>query len=174
MPSYLADNGFDGTVAATSLALIGLFNIFGSLLAGQLSGIYSKKWLLGYIYLARAIAIIVFLIFPLTTFTIYSFSIITGFLWLATVPPTSGLVAQMFGLKYMATLYGFVFLNHQIGSFFGVWLGGYYFDKTGSYDQIWWAAAIIAAVTAVIHIFIDERPIKRLRIKQETVKPTSG
>jgi predicted MFS family arabinose efflux permease len=87
-------------------------------------------------------------------------------LWLATVPPTSGLVAQMFGLKYMATLYGFVFLNHQIGSFFGVWLGGYYFDQTGSYNQIWWAAAIIATITAIIHIFIDERPIARIRQKK--------
>jgi len=170
MPSYLADMGFDGSIAATSLSLIGLFNIFGSLLSGQLSGIYSKKWLLGYIYLARAIAIVLFLIFPITTFSIYCFSIVTGFLWLATVPPTSGLVAQMFGLKYMATLYGFVFLNHQIGSFFGVWLGGYYFDQTGSYNQIWWAAAIIAAITAVIHIFIDERPIARIRKKQETTK----
>lgn len=166
MPSYLADMGFDGSVAAISLSLIGLFNIFGSLIAGQMSGIYSKKWLLGYIYLARAIAIVIFLVFPISIFSIYCFSIVTGFLWLATVPPTSGLVAQMFGLKYMATLYGFVFLNHQIGSFFGVWLGGYYFDQTGSYNQIWWAAAIIATITAIIHIFIDERPIARIRQKK--------
>lgn len=170
MPSYLADNGFDSSVAAISLSLIGLFNIFGSLIAGQLSGMYSKKWLLGYIYLGRAIAIVLFMVFPISTTSIYAFSIVTGFLWLATVPPTSGLVSQMFGLKYMATLYGFVFLNHQIGSFVGVWLGGYYFDQTGSYDNIWWAAAIIATITAIIHIFIDERPVERLRSKQETAK----
>jgi len=168
MPSYLADKGFDSSVAAVSLMLIGLFNIIGSLTAGQLSGIYSKKWLLGFIYGARAITIAGFLIVPISTFTIYTFSIITGFLWLATVPPTSGLVAQMFGLRYMGTLYGIVFLNHQIGSFFGVWLGGFYFDQTGSYDFIWWSAAIIAAITALIHIFINEQPVARLPLaKQE-------
>jgi len=169
MPPYLIDKGFDTSVATASLMLIGAFNIIGSLIAGKLSGIYSKKWLLAFIYAGRAIAIVLFLIFPITTFTVYAFSIVTGFLWLATIPPTSGLVAQMFGLRYMGTLYGFVFLNHQIGSFLGVWLGGRLFDQTGSYDVIWWSAAIIAAVTALIHIIINERPVARLALsKQES------
>ena len=163
MPAYLSDRGFDSSVAATSLALIGLFNIIGSLASGYLSGIYSMKWLLVYNYAGRAIILVLFLLFPISEFTIYAFSITTGLLWLATVPPTSGLVAQMFGLRYMGTLYGIVFLNHQLGSFSGVWLGGYLFDSTGSYDVVWWSTAIIAAITALIHVFIDERPVTRLR-----------
>ncbi len=163
MPAYLADKGFDSSVAAISLSIIGLCNIVGSLTAGHLSGIYSKKWILAFIYGARSIVIVLFLVFPISLFSVYAFSFATGFLWLATVPPTSGLVAQMFGLKYMGTLYGIVFLNHQIGSFTGVWLGGYLFDTTGSYNQVWWWAAIIAAITAIIHVFIDERPVDRLR-----------
>ena len=163
MPSYLADKGFDSSVAAVSLSIIGLCNIAGSLAAGHLSGIYSKKWILAFIYGARSIVIVLFLVFPISLFSVYAFSFATGLLWLATVPPTSGLVAQMFGLKYMGTLYGIVFLNHQIGSFTGVWLGGYLFDTTGSYNQVWWWAAIIAAITAIIHVFIDERPVERLR-----------
>ena len=167
MPSYLADKVFDSSVAAASLSIIGLCNIFGSLISGHLSGIYSKKWILTYIYAARSIIIVLFLITPISTFTIYAFSFATGFLLLATVPPTSGLVAQMFGLRFMGTLYGIVFLNHQIGSFTGVWIGGYLFDTTGSYDKVWWWAAIIAAITALIHVYIDERPIKRIRANIE-------
>jgi len=168
MPAYLSDQGFDSSVAAASLALIGLFNIIGSLGSGFLSGVYSMKWLLVYNYAARAIILVLFLVFPISTFSVYAFSITTGLLWLATVPPTSGLVAQMFGLRYMGTLYGIVFLSHQIGSFTGVWLGGYLFDNTGSYDVVWWATAIIAAITAFIHIFIDERPVARLRLNAST------
>ena len=163
LPSYLTDNGFSETTAAYSLALIGFFNIIGSLGSGALAGRLSKKWILAFIYAARAVVLGIFLIMPMSTFSIYLFSILTGFLWLATIPPTSGMVAQMFGLKYMGTLYGIVFLNHQIGSFFGVWLGGYFYDRTGSYDIIWWAAVIIAAITALIHIPIDERPVARIR-----------
>ncbi len=168
MPAYLSDQGFDTSVAATSLALIGLSNIIGSLTAGYLSGIYSMKWLLVYNYAGRAIILVLFLVFPISVFSIYAFSITTGLLWLATVPPTSGLVAQMFGLRYMGTLYGIVFLNHQLGSFTGVWLGGYLFDTTGSYDVVWWSTAIIAAITALVHVFIDERPVARLRQIQAT------
>jgi len=164
MPSYLADKGFDSQVAVICLALIGLFNIFGCLLFGRWSGQYSKKNLLGVIYLLRAIAIAAFMIYPLSLISVYMFAIVTGFLWLATVPATSGIVAQMFGLKYMGTLFGIVFLNHQLGSFVGVWLGGYLYDRTGSYDMIWWSAAVIALVTAIIHIFIDERPVSRIRM----------
>ena len=169
MPAYLSDQGFDSSVAAASLALIGLFNIIGSLGSGFLSGIYSMKWLLVVNYAGRAIILVLFLVFPISTFSVYAFSITTGLLWLATIPLTSGLVAQMFGLRYMGTLYGIVFLSHQLGSFTGVWLGGYLFDTTGSYDVVWWATAIIAAITAFIHIFIDERPVARLRLNQAEV-----
>ena len=163
MPAYLGDLGFDSSVAAWSLSLIGLFNIFGSLTSGWLSTHYSKKWVLAIIYALRAVLIVLFLVLPPSLWTVYAFSIATGFLWLATVPPTSGLVAQMFGARYMATLYGIVFLGHQVGSFLGVWIGGRLYDQTGSYDAIWWAAAIIAAITAYIHVIIDERPVVRIR-----------
>lgn len=163
MPAYLTDSGFDPQVAVISLSLIGLFNIFGCLLFGSWSGKYSKKNLLGIIYALRALVIALFMLLPITTTTVYLFSIATGFLWLATVPATSGLVAQMFGLRHMGTLYGIVFLNHQLGSFLGVWLGGYLYDATGTYNVVWWSAATIALLTAVIHIFIDERPVLRLR-----------
>ena len=163
MPAYLSDHGFDAKVAVISLSLIGFFNIFGCLLFGSWSSKYSKKNLLGIIYLIRAVAIAAFMLIPITTTSIYLFSMVTGFLWLATVPPTSGLVAQMFGLKHMGSLYGIVFLNHQLGSFLGVWLGGYLYDTTGSYNNVWWAGAAIALATAAIHIIIDERPVRRLR-----------
>ena len=163
MPAFLTDQGFDESIAVASLALIGLFNIFGCLLSGSWSGKYSKKMLLTYIYALRAISIAAFMILPMTAMNVYVFSIVTGLLWLATVPPTSGLVAQMFGLKYMGLLYGIVFLSHQLGSFSGVWLGGYLYDATGSYDVVWWMAAGIALLTAVIHVLIDERPVARLR-----------
>ncbi|MFT5705912.1 MAG: MFS family permease [Oceanospirillaceae bacterium] len=165
MPSYLHDKGFDSEVAVICLSLIGFFNIIGCLLFGKWSGKYSKKNLLGIIYFFRAIAIAAFMIYPISLTSVYIFAIVTGFLWLATVPATSGIVAQMFGLKYMGTLFGVVFLNHQLGSFLGVWLGGYLYDETGSYDIVWWSAATIALITAIIHIFIDERPVARLRLK---------
>ncbi|UTW10649.1 MFS transporter [Marinobacterium rhizophilum] len=165
MPAYLTDSGFDAQVAVISLSLIGLFNIFGCLLFGSWSGKYSKKNLLGIIYALRALVIALFMLLPISTTSVYLFSIATGFLWLATVPATSGLVAQMFGLRHMGTLYGIVFLNHQLGSFLGVWLGGYLYDATGTYNMVWWSAAAIALVTAVIHIFIDERPVLRLRTR---------
>jgi MFS family permease len=163
MPAFLTDQGFDESIAVASLALIGLFNIFGCLLSGSWSGKYSKKKLLTYIYALRAISIAAFMLFPMTAMNVYIFSIVTGLLWLATVPPTSGLVAQMFGLKYMGLLYGIVFLSHQLGSFSGVWLGGYLYDATGSYNIVWWMAAGIALLTAVIHLLIDERPVVRIR-----------
>ena len=119
--------------------------------------------LLSYIYALRAVAIALFMWWPMSTTSVYLFAIVTGLLWLATVPPTSGIVGQMFGLKHMGMLYGIVFLSHQVGSFFGVWMGGYLYDTTGSYDVVWWTASIIALATAVIHVFIDERPVLRLR-----------
>lgn len=163
MPAFLSDRGFASDVAVASLSLIGLFNIFGCLLSGSWSGKYSKAKLLTGIYALRAVSIAAFMYFPMSAYSVYAFSIITGLLWLATVPPTSGLVAQMFGLPFMGLLYGIVFLSHQLGSFSGVWLGGYLFDMTGSYDVVWWAACAIAVVTALLHLWIDERPVERLR-----------
>ncbi len=165
MPAFLSDEGFSPDLAVVSLSLIGLFNIVGCLLSGSWAGIYSKKKLLTIIYVLRAVSIALFMIYPMTTWSVYLFSIVTGLLWLATVPPTSGLVAQMFGLRYMGMLYGIVFLGHQLGSFSGVWLGGYLYDHTGSYDVVWWTACIIAFITALIHIVIDERPVARLRLQ---------
>ncbi|NVK42356.1 MAG: MFS transporter [Oceanospirillaceae bacterium] len=163
MPAFLTDNGFDADVAVISLSLIGLFNIFGCLLFGSWSGRFSKKKLLAIIYALRALAITLFMTAPMTAASVYLFSIATGFLWLATVPATSGLVAQMFGVRFLGTLYGIVFLSHQLGSFAGVWIGGYLYDQTGSYGPVWWAAAAIALATAFIHIVMDERPIARLQ-----------
>jgi predicted MFS family arabinose efflux permease len=168
MPAFLTDAGFDSSVAVTSLSLIGLFNILGCLLFGSWSGRYSKKNLLGIIYALRAVVITVFMLMPLSSTSVYLFSIATGFLWLATVPATSGLVAQMFGVRYMGTLYGFVFLSHQLGSFTGVWMGGYLYDATGTYNLVWWSAAAIALATALIHVFMDERPVERLRLQMGT------
>ena len=147
----------------TPVKLLSIFVFFACLLFGSWSGRYSKKNLLGIIYALRALVIALFMLVPISTTTVCLFSIVTGFLWLATVPPTSGLVAQMFGLRHMGTLYGIVFLNHQLGSFLGVWLGGYLYDATGAYHVVWWSAAAIALITAAIHIFIDERPVLRLR-----------
>lgn len=165
MPPFLSDQGFSSDVAVASLSLIGLFNIFGCLLSGSWSGKYSKKKILTIIYTLRALSIAAFMYFPITTYSVYAFSIVTGLLWLATVPPTSGIVAQMFGLRYMGLLYGIVFLGHQLGSFSGVWLGGYLYDATGSYDIVWWAACVIALVTALLHVLIDDRPVARLRTR---------
>ncbi|GGO86419.1 MFS transporter [Marinobacterium nitratireducens] len=168
MPAFLTDNGFDASVAVASLSLIGLFNIFGCLLFGSWSGRFSKKKLLAIIYSLRAVAITLFMLAPLTAPSVYLFSIVTGFLWLATVPATSGLVAQMFGVRFLGTLYGLVFLSHQLGSFAGVWIGGYLYDQTGSYSPVWWAAAAIAMATALIHVVMDERPVARLQIQPAT------
>ncbi|RBP83168.1 MFS transporter [Marinomonas rhizomae] len=165
MPPFLSDQGFSSDVAVASLSLIGLFNIFGCLLSGSWSGKYSKKKILTIIYTLRALSIAAFMYFPITTYSVYAFSIVTGLLWLATVPPTSGIVAQMFGLRYMGLLYGIVFLGHQLGSFSGVWLGGYLYDATGSYDIVWWAACVIALVTALLHVLIDDQPVARLRTR---------
>ena len=143
LPAYLTDNGLSGTAGATALSLVGLFNLFGSTLFGYLGDHYRKKYLLSGLYLGRSIIISLFLIFPVTETTAMIFGAAIGFLWLATVPLTSGTVAQIFGPRYLSTLYGIVFFSHQVGSFLGVWLGGRIYDATGVYTPVWIIAIIL-------------------------------
>ena len=163
LPIYVADLKLAPMVGALAISLIGIFNIFGSLLSGAFGQRFSKKLGLSGIYALRALVLTIFLLSPKTTEVIYLFAASMGILWLSTVPLTAGLVAQVFGIRYMATLYGFVFLSHQIGSFIGVWMGGYIYDLTGSYDLMWQAGILLGLVAAVIHLPIDEAPVARLR-----------
>lgn len=163
LPPYIADMGLDTAWAATAIALIGLCNVFGSLMAGYIGGRYSKPMLLSLIYIGRSIAIFVFIMVPPSPLSVLAFAAAMGFLWLSTIPPTSGLVAVMFGPRYMATLFGFVFLSHQIGSFLGIWLGGKLYDETGSYIGIWWAGIVLGILAAAVHWPIEEKPVARLR-----------
>jgi MFS family permease len=162
LPPYIADLGLDPAWGATAIALIGLCNIVGSLASGYIGGRYSKPIFLSLIYLGRSITIFAFIMLPVTPVSVLVFSGVMGLLWLSTIPPTSGLVAVMFGPRYMATLFGFVFLSHQIGSFLGVWLGGKIYDETGSYDAIWWCGIVLGILAALIHLPIQEKPVPRL------------
>jgi MFS family permease len=162
LPAYLVDNGIAPATAAWALALIGLFNVIGSYSAGILGGRYSKKYLLSSLYLTRAVAIAAFVLIPLSTLSVWMFAAAIGLLWLSTVPLASGLVAQIFGTRYMATLFGIVFLSHQAGAFLGVWLGGYLFDSTGSYGLVWWISVALGVIAAILHWPIDERRVARL------------
>ncbi|MEL6600113.1 MAG: MFS transporter [Pseudomonadota bacterium] len=148
------------TLGAWSIAIIGLTNIAGTLLAGKLGNIYPKKYLLAGIYTGRTIIAALFILLPMTPLTVVVFSITMGSLWLATVPLTSGLIAHIYGLRYMGTLYGIVFFSHQLGSFVGVWLGGALYDIYGSYDMVWWVGVAIGAFSALVHLPIRERPME--------------
>ncbi|MFO1223745.1 MAG: MFS transporter [Burkholderiaceae bacterium] len=161
LPSYLKDRGFDPQVATMALALIGLFNVFGTYAAGALGQRWPKRYLLSTIYAARSLAIVLFLLLPLTSTSIYVFSAAMGLLWLSTVPLTNAVVAQIFGVQYLSMLSGFVFLSHQVGSFLGVWLGGKLFDATGSYDVVWWIAVALGVFAALINLPVREVPIAR-------------
>ena len=162
LPPYLGDIGVGAGWAAVSIALIGLFNIIGSYGAGVLGGKYSKRWLLCLIYLARAVVITLLLLLPPTPTTVLAFSAAMGLLWLSTVPPTAGLVALMFGVRYLGMLFGVVFFSHQVGAFLGVWLGGVLFERTGSYDVIWWLSVALSLIAALVNYPIDERPAPEL------------
>ena len=166
LPAFLTDYGLSKMVGATALSLIGLFNIFGSYLSGQLGDRYRKKYLLSLLYLGRGLVISGFLFIPVTNTSALVFGSLIGFLWLATVPLTSGTVAQIFGSRYLSTLYGIVFFSHQIGSFLGVWLAGRVYDATGSYDLIWIAAILLAVTSSLVHLPIADKPLQRL----ETVR----
>lgn len=162
LPPFIADVGLDPRWGGWAIALIGLCNVVGSLASGYIGGRYSKPIFLSLIYIGRAVAIFAFIMLPITPASVLIFSGVMGLLWLSTVPPTSGLVAVMFGPRYMATLFGFVFLSHQIGAFLGVWLGGRLYDQTGSYDAIWWLGIVLGIAAAVIHWPIQEKPVPRL------------
>jgi MFS family permease len=161
MPSYLKDKGLSPQVAGYALALIGLFNVFGTYIAGSLGQRIAKRKILTTIYLSRAVVIAVFLAAPLSPASVYIFSSLMGLLWLSTVPPTNAMVAQIFGIQHMSMLSGFIFFSHQIGSFMGVWLGGYLYDRTGSYDIVWYIAIGLGVFAGLVNLPIRETPIYR-------------
>ncbi|MBI4984901.1 MAG: MFS transporter [Rhodocyclales bacterium] len=164
LPAYLADQGLSGNVGVTCLALIGFFNIIGTYGAGWLGMRRSKKHLLAFIYIARSVIIALFLAAPLTPWSAYAFAAAMGLLWLATVPLTNGIVAQVFGVHYLSMLGGFVFFSHQIGSFIGAWMGGVLYDRTGSYDLVWGISIALGVVAMALNLPIDERPLARTAV----------
>ncbi|TDM09074.1 MAG: MFS transporter [Ideonella sp. MAG2] len=162
MPSYLKDKGLGPEVATAALMLIGLFNVFGTYIAGSLGQRMPKKYILSTIYALRSVAIVVFLFAPLSPWSVYVFASVMGFLWLSTVPPTNAIVAQIFGVQYMSMLGGLVFFSHQIGSFAGVWLGGLLYDATGSYDIVWWISVGLGVFAALANLPVREAALQRL------------
>jgi MFS family permease len=162
MPAYLVDHGLSAAVGGATIAAIGLFNIIGSITAGWLGDRMPKRYILSIIYFVRAAAILAFISLPITTFSCLMFGAVMGLMWLSTVPPTNGLIAVMFGTKWLATLSGFAFFSHQVGGFLGVWLGGIVFDRTGSYDAVWWLAIMFGLLSALINLPIVEKPVPRL------------
>jgi MFS family permease len=161
MPSYLKDKGLDPGVATTALALIGLFNVFGSYAAGSLGNRFPKRYILAAIYSLRSVAIVAFVALPLTAWSVYVFASAMGLLWLSTVPTTNALVAQIFGARYLSTLGGFVFLSHQVGAFLGAWLGGKLYDTLGSYNAMWWISVALGIFAALVNLPVRETAIRR-------------
>ena len=170
LPSYLIDKGLTAKNGMIALALIGLFNVIGSYSWGSMGAHFSKKNLLALIYLLRGFVIAAFLLMPISPLSVYLFAASIGLLWLGTVPLTSSVVAQIFGVKYLSMLSGFVFLSHQVGSFAGAWLGGYLFDKTGSYQTVWLIAIALSAIAALANLPIDERPLERLKMRESAAQ----
>lgn len=160
LPAYLLDKGLHPSNAVAALAIIALTNVFGTYCFGLLGARHRRKYLLAGIYLVRTAAMALFLILPVSPWTVYAFAAVMGFIWLGTVPLTSGLVSQVFGVRYITTLFGFVFFGHQLGSFLGVWLGGVVFEMTKSYDLIWIAAMTLGLVAAALHFPIDDCEIR--------------
>src|ERR1051326_2250735 len=161
LPAYLVDRGLTAEVGAWTIGLIGLFNIFGSMLSGWLGDRMPKRYILSVIYFGRALAIVAFILLPASTGSALVFGAVTGFLWLSTVPPTSGLVALMFGTRWLAMLFGFAFFSHQVGGFLGVLLGGFAYEYTHSYDVVWWLSVFFGVASAVINLPIVEKPVAR-------------
>jgi MFS family permease len=162
LPAYLIDRGLSNQVGAWTIGVIGLFNIVGSIYSGWLGNRVPKRYILSVIYFARALAIVAFVLLPASAVSAIIFGAITGLLWLSTVPPTSGLVALMFGTRWLTMLFGFAFFSHQVGGFLGVWLGGKVFEQTGSYDAVWWLAVLFGVLSAVINLPIVEKPVRRV------------
>ena len=165
LPAFVVDGGLSANIGMTAVAMIGLFNTFGSFLSGWLGGLYSKKWLLAWIYALRIVAILALLLFPLSQLTLYVFAAVMGLLWLGTVPLTSGLVGHIFGLRYVGMLYGIVFLGHQIGGFLGAWLGGRIFDISGSYLMAWWLSIALSVMAAALSLPVREAPLLRVQAR---------
>ena len=161
LPSYLKDQGMGPEVATTALALIGLFNVFGTYGAGVLGQHLPRKWILSCIYALRSVAIVLFLWAPLSPWSVYLFASVMGLLWLSTVPPTNAVIAQIFGVQYLSMLGGFVFLSHQVGSFLGVWMGGLLYDATGGYEVVWWIAVALGLFAALANVPVRDAPIIR-------------
>src|SRR3954466_1969631 len=161
LPAYLADRGVAAWTGGWVVAAIGLFNIIGSLSVGWLQNRFPERYILSAIYFTRALSIVAFISFPITTFSAIAFGVVTGLTWLSTVPPTSALVALMFGTRWFATLYGFAFVSHQVGGFLGVLLGGIVFEKFGSYTPIWWLSVLFGVLSALINLPIVEEPVAR-------------
>jgi MFS family permease len=164
LPAYLVDRGLSAEVGGWTIGVIGLFNIVGSLSAGWLSTRMPKRYLLSAIYFVRAAAVLAFIVFPVSATSAIVFGAVMGLMWLSTVPPTASLVAVMFGTKWLATLAGFAFFSHQVGGFLGVWLGGIAFDRTGSYNVVWWLAILFGVLSALINLPIVEKPVERLAV----------
>ena len=160
-PAYLGDIGIEASYAVIAMALIGFFNIIGSLAAGVIGQRYSKPYFLAYIYIARSVAVTAFLLLPQSPLSVIVFAIVMGLLWLSTVPPTNALVAIMFGTRHLGLLGGIVFLSHQVGSFLGVWMGGFLYDRFGSYDPVWWLGVALGIFAAIVHWPIRERAVER-------------
>ena len=161
LPAYLADKGMPPHVAVTALALVGLFNIVGTYASGWLGSRMPKRYILSAIYFGRAVVFALFFLLPISPLSVYAFAIALGLLWLSTVPPTNAIVAQIFGVRYLAMLSGVTFFSHQVGSFLGAWLGGRFYDLNGSYDVIWWLSIALGVVAGLINLPIDEREIRR-------------
>jgi len=161
LPAYLLDRGLSADVGAWTIGFIGLFNIFGSILAGWLGNRMPKRFILSAIYFGRALAVVAFITLPASPAAAIVFGAVTGFLWLSTVPPTSSLVALMFGTRWLSMLFGFAFFSHQVGGFLGVLLGGFAFERTGSYDSVWWLSVLFGVLSALINLPIVEKPVVR-------------
>jgi len=161
LPAFVTDSGLNASHGATAIALIGLFNVVGSFYAGKLGGSHSKKMLLAGVYGLRAFGMLLLLALPLSPWVLYAFAAWMGLFWLGTVPLTQGLIGQIYGLRYAATLSGIAFLGHQLGSFIGVWLGGYVYASTGSYDLMWWIGVALAVIAALLCLPVREQPLEQ-------------
>jgi MFS family permease len=164
LPAYIVDRGLSTEVGGWTLGVIGMFNIIGSIAAGWLGNRMPKRYILSAIYFGRSLAVVALLILPASPAMMIAFGAVTGLFWLSTVPPTSGLVALMFGTRWLAMLFGFAFLSHQVGSFLGVWLGGLAYELTGSYDSVWWLSVVFGVLSALINLPIVEKPVVRAAV----------